>query len=236
MELILVRHGESTGNVARRAALRADAEVIDIPERDPDVPLSEHGREQARLLGRFLAEHGPPDLVVSSPYLRALETARIATGRTEVRVDERLRDRDMGAFYRLTPKGVRNRFPEEWRRQEELGKFYFRPPGGESWADLALRLRSFLRDLPARGRVLVSAHDAVIFVFAYLLEGLGEAELMEMERTSVANCSVSHWRDGERLLFNEISHLDLGPGRAQAPKTRAHRSVQRSASSSGVAG
>ncbi|GAA2737063.1 histidine phosphatase family protein [Actinocorallia aurantiaca] len=208
MELILIRHAESTGNAARRAALRSGAEVIDVPERDPDVPLSAYGREQALRLGRFLAEREPPDLIISSPYLRSLETVRLATGREDIRLDERLRDRDMGAFYRLTPRGIRQRFPEEWRRKQELGKFYFRPPGGESWSDIALRLRSFLRDLPAEGRVLVSAHDAVIFVFAYLLDGLTEAELMELERTSVANCSVSHWRDGERLVFNEISHLE----------------------------
>ncbi|WP_106402734.1 histidine phosphatase family protein [Actinocorallia populi] len=208
MELILIRHGESTGNAARRAALRAGAEVIDVPERDPDVPLSPHGREQAESLGRFLAGLEPPELVVSSPYARALETVRLATGRADVRLDERLRDRDMGVFERLTPAGIRARFPEEWRRQRELGKFYFRPPGGESWADIALRLRSFLRDLPAGGRVLVSTHDAVILVFAYLLEGLSEAELMELERTRLANCSVSLWRDGERLVFNEVSHLE----------------------------
>ncbi|GAA0935487.1 histidine phosphatase family protein [Actinocorallia libanotica] len=208
MELILIRHGESAGNVARRAALRAGAQVIEMPCRDPDVPLSPRGREQARLLGRFLAGRRPPDLIVSSPYTRALETVRLATGSGDVRVDERLRDRDMGAFDRLTPAGIRARFPEEWRRQRELGKFYHRPPGGESWADIALRLRSFLRDLPPEGTVLVSAHDAVILVFAYLLEGLTEAELMELERTTVANCSVSHWRDGERLAFNQVSHLE----------------------------
>ncbi|MEO3788134.1 histidine phosphatase family protein [Actinocorallia sp. B10E7] len=207
MELILIRHGESTGNAARQAALRAGAEVINVPERDPDVPLSPRGREQALSLGRFLAEQEPPDLIVSSPYLRSLETVRLATGRDDIRLDERLRDRDLGAFDRLTPHGIRARFPQEWRRKQELGKFYFRPPGGESWADIALRLRSFLRDLPPESRTLVSTHDAVIFVFAYLLEGLAEDELMELERTPVANCSVSHWRDGERLVFNQVSHL-----------------------------
>lgn len=207
MDVILVRHGESAGNVARAAALRAGAQVIDLPWREADIPLSPRGREQAARLGRWLAGQEPPDVVLSSPYLRSLETARLATGRADIRLDERLRDRDMGAFYRLTPAGIRARYPEEWERLRENGKFYHRPPGGESWADIALRLRSFLRDLPREGRVLISSHDAVIFVFAYLLEGLTEAELMRLEREAVANCSVSHWRDGERLVFNDISHL-----------------------------
>ncbi len=208
MELILIRHGESTGNLARAAALRAGAEVIDLPGREADIPLSPHGREQALRVGRWLAEREPPSLIVSSPYLRALETVRLATGSRDIKLDERLRDRDMGAFYRLTAPGIRARFPEEWRRLREEGKFYHRPPGGECWADIALRVRSLLRDLPQDGRVLISSHDAVILLFAYVLEGLTEAELMELERATVANCSVSYWRDGERLIFNDVSHLE----------------------------
>ena len=70
-ELILVRHGESVGNVARDAAESSGADVIDIDLRDADVPLGDRGREQAEAAGRDLAEHRP-DVVWSSPYLRAV--------------------------------------------------------------------------------------------------------------------------------------------------------------------
>ena len=50
-ELLLIRHGESAGNVAREDAEASGAEVIDIEWRDADTPLSEHGRDQARALG-----------------------------------------------------------------------------------------------------------------------------------------------------------------------------------------
>ena len=50
-ELWLVRHGESTGNVAATGAERAGAELIEIDVRDADVPLSQVGREQAEALG-----------------------------------------------------------------------------------------------------------------------------------------------------------------------------------------
>ncbi|GAA3231874.1 histidine phosphatase family protein [Actinocorallia longicatena] len=207
MDLTLIRHGESTGNVARELAMRSGAEIMDIPERDPDIPLSQRGVRQAQLLGRWLAAQHPPDLVLSSPYLRALETVRTATGHPGIRIDERLRDRDMGALYRLTPAGVKARFPHEYDLKESVGKFYYRPPGGESWADMALRLRAVLSDLPRDSRILISAHDAVIILIRYIVEGLSEAEIMEIEKLPVANCSISRWVDGRQVMFNEVSHL-----------------------------
>jgi broad specificity phosphatase PhoE len=163
--LIMVRHGESTGNVARAMAVDAGLEDMGIPERDADVPLSKNGRAQAKALGRWLAAlpaEERPTVVLSSPYVRALETARIALEGIDVgqiRFDERLRDRELGVLYGLTPKGVAARFPEEAARKERDGKFYYRPPGGEAWIDVALRLRVLLADLDREhpgGRVLSS--------------------------------------------------------------------------------
>ncbi|MDX6744955.1 histidine phosphatase family protein [Actinocorallia sp. A-T 12471] len=215
MELTLIRHGQSTGNVARETAIEAGADTLDIPEREPDIPLTPLGEKQAAAVGRILAERPPPTLVLSSPYVRALETARIALATaglssglsSGIRLDERLRDRDMGAFGGLTPLGVRRRFPEEHARQALLGKFYYRPPGGESWTDVAQRLRSVLAELPSDGRVLIATHDAIIVLFRYIIEGLTEAEVMEIEKETVANASVSHWRDGEPVVYNDASFL-----------------------------
>ena len=53
-ELLLVRHGESEGNVAAAQAHEADAHEIDVPARDPDVALSDLGREQAAAVGTVL--------------------------------------------------------------------------------------------------------------------------------------------------------------------------------------
>ena len=61
-----------------------------------------------------------------------------------MRTDERLRERDFGAFDGMTGAGIREQYPDEAKRRDLLGKFYYRPPGGESWADVALRIRSLL--------------------------------------------------------------------------------------------
>lgn len=223
-----VRHGESTGNVAASLAETSGVELIDIPERDADVPLSDTGRTQATAVGRWLAALPQrPDVVVASPYLRTVQTAELVVGQTGLRMvrDERLRDRELGILDLLTAHGVQARLPAEAERRQRLGKFYYRPPGGESWADVALRLRSLLGDLRrdhADGRVLLVAHEATAFLLRYLLEGLTEAQVLSLTREyAVGNTSITTWRrgsDGQLVVdqVNRTDHLD----RADAEQTQ----------------
>jgi broad specificity phosphatase PhoE len=216
----MARHGESIGNVAWRAAEADGLDEAGVSMRDADVPLSATGRRQAVALGRRLAAlpvDGRPTAVLSSPYVRAAETARIALaeiGGPPVRYDERLRDRETGVLYPLTRRGIEARFPEEAARKRLVGKFYYRPPGGESWADVALRLRGALSDVERDhpdGRVLVVAHDAVVVLTRYVVERLSEPEVLDIERTLVANGSMTMWarqEDDLRLVtFNATDHL-----------------------------
>jgi broad specificity phosphatase PhoE len=192
--LLLIRHGESTANVAATAAEAAGSETIAVEARDADIPLSQLGELQAAALGARLRDALPADVVLfSSPYRRALQTARIALGeQAPLRIDERLRDRELGVIDALTTLGVERRLPDEAARRRWVGKLYYRPPGGESWADLALRLRSFLRDLPPVETVAVFAHDAIVSVFLYVLLGMTEEELADFLLTRpVTNASVT---------------------------------------------
>ena len=78
--LWIVRHGESAGNVARDAAHAAGLSHIDIAHRDVDVPLSPLGEEQSGVLGRWFAALPAaerPNVVLTSPYLRAQRTAEL---------------------------------------------------------------------------------------------------------------------------------------------------------------
>ena len=221
---MLVRHGESMGNVAAAAAHAADAEVIEVGQRDADVELSELGQDQARALGtglRNLLADDRPTLVWSSPYARAQQTAELslaAAGEDRfVLVDERLRDRELGVLDLLTTKGVLHRYPLEAERRRWLGKFYHRPPGGESWADVVLRIRSFLHDLeavPDGTRVVVVCHDALVLSFRYVCERLTEAEILAVgAATPVLNVSITrlvHETDLSWRLeqFNDVRHLE----------------------------
>jgi probable phosphoglycerate mutase len=233
--LWLVRHGESVGNVADAAAHDSGADRLELDVRDPDIPLSPTGEAQAEALGRRLAGlpgDERPTTVLSSPFTRAATTAQraLAAGGLDltIRYDERLRERDFGAFDGMTGAGIRAEYPDEARRRELLGKFYYRPPGGESWADVALRIRSLLATEALRHdgeRLLCVSHQAVLMVFRYVLEELSEPELLEIDRGEpVANTSVTRYvreDDGSvRLLeYNSVSHLAADKHDAGAPVT-----------------
>jgi broad specificity phosphatase PhoE len=233
--ITLVRHGESVGNLADARAREAHAEVLDLDERDADVELSPAGREQADALARWLAEKCPddwrPTVVLASPYRRAAETADRAG--LDAVLDERLRERDLGAFDGLTGAGIRERYPDEAKRRQKVGKFYYQPPSGESWADVALRVRSLLADL-RHGydgeRVWLFTHQAVIMSFRYVLERLDERQLLDIDRsTPIPNASFTRFcraGDGFELdVFADtraIDELDVPVTHEEPQRGRGH--------------
>ena len=229
--LWLVRHGQSQGNVARDAAHEAGLHTIDIDWRDVDVPLSELGTRQAASLGRWFAsqpEERKPTVILSSPYLRARETARIvrdAGGAAEragdTIVDERLREKEFGILDRLTRVGITQRFPEQAELRRLLGKFYHRPPGGESWCDVILRLRSAIDTITlhyCQERVLIVCHQVIVLCLRYLIECMTEEQILAIDRQGdVANCSVTTYefdptrgREGQLELtaYNFVAPLE----------------------------
>ena len=229
--LWVVRHGESAGNVARDRAEAEGLERIQLDSRDVDVPLSDRGREQAQALGQLLADD-PPDVVWASPYLRARQTAEIALAGMDVPVvvDERLREREFGVLDGLTRKGIMALWPQEAERRAAVGKFYHRPPGGESWTDTLLRVRSAVQDLrsdAAGKRVVVVAHQVVVLLFRYVVECLDEAAVLAIDREGdVANCSVTSFRrTGDAMTleaYNDVRHLEREDATVTAEPDVAH--------------
>ena len=202
--LYLVRHGQSQGNVARDHADLHGLATIGIDIRDVDVPLSEFGHEQATAAGRWFAalpEEQKPEVILSSPYLRARQTAKaiceaggLAGGKARTVIDERLREREFGIFDGLTSLGIKEKYPEEAGHRSRLGKFYHRPPGGESWADVILRLRSAMNSINlhyAERRVLIVCHQVVVLCMRYILEELDEGQILAIDKQSeVLNCGI----------------------------------------------
>ncbi|MFE1591243.1 histidine phosphatase family protein [Nocardia sp. NPDC058705] len=219
-----VRHAQSEAN-----AWYADpaTEQRPMPGTDSGVDLTEYGHWQAECLGDWLAGLAGvqrPTLVVCSPYLRTRVTwavmAEAATTRNRhlrpirTLVDERLRDREMGVFELHPYRAIRRRAPEEAARREHVGNWVYRPPGGESLADVAVRVRSFLDELDvvaAGEQVLVVTHDAVVLSLRYILDGLGAPVPDSLE--PVPNASVSQWRrEGPRLalrVWGSVDHLTV---------------------------
>ncbi len=235
--LWIVRHGQSAGNVAADAAHVAGAARIDLDMRDCDVPLSALGHEQAAAVGRWFAAlpaDARPAVIVASPFVRARQTAAAIADalaaadpdRTDgLRNDERLREREFGILDRLTRAGVTQLYPDQAAALTMLGKFYHRPPGGESWTDVILRLRALLDTITlhhAGQRVLIVAHQVVVLCLRYILESLDEAAILAIDAAGdVANCSVTEYDFAERtprlLRYNFVAPVAAATDVTSAP-------------------
>ena len=155
--LYLVRHGESEWNRIGRIQGRRES------------PLTGTGRAQAAALGHMLREVLPdPGIdIVASPLERALETATIIAGELgrdagDVRIDGRISDFDVGVLAGYPGwDAVAADHPELARLRLE-DPIRFRPPGGESGADVLARARDFLDERKAAGRdALVVCHGVI---------------------------------------------------------------------------
>ena len=236
-QLWVVRHGQSAGNVARDDAEARQQLHIAVATRDVDTPLSDLGVRQAAALADWFAALPPeqqPTVLLFSPYLRARGTAQATLARiaqdalVAVAADERLREKEFGILDRLTPRGIAHKYPELSEQRQHVGKFYFRPPGGESWCDVILRLRSLL-DTVVRGyrgeRVLIVAHQVIVNCLRYLLERHDEDSILAIDRAAdVPNCGVTAYRfdpgagrNGKLVL--ELSNFVAPLEQAGAPVT-----------------
>ena len=140
-------------------------------------------------------------MLLSSPYVRARQTAEeicaaggLAGGAKPTVLDERLREREFGVFDGLTTQGIRERYPNEAEHRGKIGKFYHRPPGGESWADVILRLRSALNTINlqfANKNVAIVCHQVVVLCIRYILEELTEADILAIDKQEdILNCGI----------------------------------------------
>jgi broad specificity phosphatase PhoE len=173
---------------------------LDILEgmRDVDVPLTEEGKSQATQTGMHLAGQEHFDIVLSSPYVRCVETAALVIAQFNYSVrhfkDNRLRERESGWTYGMTTDAIKKRYPGEFKRRERDGKYWYRPPGGENWPDVEMRIHSFQDKLHrdyADQHVLVVTHAIPFLIFRALFEHLDEKQVLEIDHKSpVPNCGI----------------------------------------------
>jgi len=167
------------------------------------VGLDETGLRQAEEAGRKLAglvAHGGnvPEFsqIVASDLPRALETAHFIASHlgmpdSAVVKDSRLREMAFGAWEGMTTLEVKERFPD-LRRARKKDRWNFAAPGGESYADLAERVASWLRQRECS--TIIVAHSGTIRVMGYLVGAWG-AERALAEK--IAYCEMWSWKNNE---------------------------------------
>lgn len=174
--LILVRHGETEWNAARKLQGQAD------------VRLSATGRCQAEAL-RPLVERLGVTAVVASDLLRTRETSA-ALGFAEPRLDPRLREADLGAW---TTRSI------EQLRAEDAAAFAawragsYTPPDAERWEALLERVSAAMDELlTAGGTQLIVTHGGPIRAACLHLLGLHPRHVLPVAPASMTVIEINH--------------------------------------------
>ena len=200
--LILVRHGETGMNKQSRYSGRGD------------VPMSEQGIEQAAAAAaRIAVIRSAVDVIVCSPLTRCVATAKAIAaqvGNPPVRPDADLIECDFGAWEGLTFAEVRDRWPAEltaWLGSTELA-----PPGGESFAQVAGRVRRSVRGVLTayRGKtVVVVSHVSPLKIMLRDALGAGDALLHRLYLDPTGISVIDTWPDGGVAVrtVNDTAHL-----------------------------
>jgi broad specificity phosphatase PhoE len=178
-KILFIRHGETDYNAAGRL------------QGQRDTPLNGKGRDQASAVGRSLkrlrsaeiARLDADDAFVASPLMRARDTMKLARAALGLkpdpfRLDARLKELSFGEWEGLTWAEVRARDPDALKARHD-DKWNFAPPGGESYAMLAARLRTWLDE--QTGDVLTAAHGGVARALVVLIAGLDPLAAMEID-------------------------------------------------------
>ena len=198
---LLLRHGATELSAERRFAGRGD------------IALTKEGIKQARLAARKLAAAPGVDVILTSPLQRARRTAEAvaeATGAPLI-VDDDLIEADFGEWQGLTFAEARQRWPDEltaWLATPDAA-----PPGGESFAMVALRVLAAMDRLVEAHKykrtVVVSHVTPIKTLICRAL--LAPPEAMFRMNLDVASLTrIDNFDNGSSLLrsFNDTSHLE----------------------------
>ena len=214
MNLILIRHGESTANAEGRWQGRAD------------FPLSETGRMQAsRLRSKLEQEEYSPTHVYTSPLSRVLETAQIASSNMDIPIEswDDLMEHDVGAFSGLTWAELEERFPETIREFNETFNLDI-VEGAETHEEIMVRAGRVVDRLISEhnngDRVLVFSHGGILTRVIARLLGADRLWGLSIRNTAIFEfgIDVEKWHmDGRTrtnvdlwqiIRFNDSRHLD----------------------------
>lgn len=191
IDLVLIRHGESEGNAAKRLSEKGDNSAfnaINTRRHSRSFRLSKKGREQAVTVGKWIQEEFTKDgksfdRFIVSEYTRAMETAGLLglPDATWYR-NFYLTERDWGDI-ESSPEHERNEKFKDALEMRLIEPFFWRPPNGESFAELCLRLDRVLHTLHrecADKRVVIVCHGEVMRAFRVLLERMSQQRFKEL--------------------------------------------------------
>jgi broad specificity phosphatase PhoE len=222
VDLILVRHGQSEGNVANKASRGADNSFFTPAFRERhsrDFRLTDRGIQQAVAAGVWLRKNvlQPLDRFYVSDYIRAKETAAYLELPSALwRQEFHLRERDKALMDNLPADEQERLFALE-QKQYALDPFLSYPAGGgESIANLCSRLKSTMLSHWAErwpnSHVVCVCHGHVMRAFQLELEGLSHDDFLRLDTSrdfedKIRNCQIFWYTRRDLSTGEETEHL-----------------------------
>lgn len=203
-DYLLVRHGESEGNVVVQASKRGDNSHYNekfVMTPGTQWRLTETGIKQARAIGKFITEHLPhPNRFYVSPYVRTRLTAEhMAIPNAYWFLNRSYREREWGEIEALPRSTFEEAYPNS-ARNKKINPLYWAPPGGESIADVGENRVRNLLDTLAREEtkkvVLAVTHGENIWAHRLTIERWSDEEFRahdEDPAMRIKNCQLVHY-------------------------------------------
>jgi broad specificity phosphatase PhoE len=206
IDLVLVRHGESEGNLATALSKRGDDSMFTeafLNRHSSTWRLTEKGKDQARIAGEWVRNNIAKSFYrfYVSDYDRAKETAVLLDFQeAEWMITYYLIERNWGELDVMPFEERRSKFVENLRRKA-MDPFYWTPLNGESMPMLLLREEKILdtlhRECDGHDALMV-VHGEVMWGFRYVIERMTHSDIMKLEHSTnphdkIHNCQILHY-------------------------------------------
>jgi len=218
--VILVRHGESIGNLFSRFSKLGLDQLFPpefLEQHSSNWRLSDTGIEQSKAAGEYIRNRMPHfDRYIVSEYTRAEETAANLNLPDALWYPEiNLREREWGDLSALTYKEKQERFSASLHERKK-DPFFWIPPNGESLAQVCVRVDRVIQTLhrECEGKnVLVVCHGEIMWAFRVLLERMtqerfGELEMSDNPHDNIHNCQILHYTRVDPISKEIHPYLD----------------------------
>lgn len=203
--LIIVRHGESEGDVRR--ASHGQGKIYESQKHPVDEEQTELGNEQSMAAGKWITRYVLEaysirtfDICATSPMIRTKQSALSLGLSQSWAEDPLLTERSRGKIQGLTRAEHQSLYPESYDQMNEY-PFHWVPPGGESILKVVDRATRFIEQVKDNKCILAETHRDWIWASHIPLDGMGIDEVLAVDTESIHNGQILHYtnvdpRDG----------------------------------------
>ena len=210
--LVIIRHGESEGDVRRSMA--KEGALMNPSKRPADEEQTKIGDKQSALAGQWIAEHilraygiESFDVCLQSPAIRTKQTAEaLCIPNAEWQDEPLLAERDRGEIQGFTKQAHEENYPDSYAQMIN-DPIHWTPPGGESIVDVSERASRLIAKIKNTSSAILVTHRDWIWAAQVPVEGLSESELELVDTDLIHNSQVIHYMNIDPFTVDAVESL-----------------------------